>query len=248
MRERAGEGEHRQQGQEQHGYPGAPRGVEGERAPDGGRCDQPGRHGEERDRGRGPSGPTAAPGPPARSRPPCRRAVPRSRRRPGRRRTPTRGRTASPARTPAAPPRTPGPRLPRPCRWAAHPSSAPTTTPGSRTPSKVPNQSNVDSGPANSAMTARSDAAHASPHTAPTSTGAGTPRGGDESTTASSDRLPGTLPRRPAPHIGRSTQAATQPARRWSARPRRRTGHWPSACAPACRSRRATMPKRFAYP
>src|SRR5690242_7010464 len=61
-----------------------------------------------------------------------------------------------------------------PARCAAHPSRAPTTSPGSRTPSNVPNQSNVDSGPANSAMSTRSDAAHASPTTAPTSTGAGT--------------------------------------------------------------------------
>ena len=95
----------------------------------------------------------------------------------------------------------------RPRRCAAHPSRAPTTAPGSRTPSNVPNQSNVDSGPANWAMNDRSDAAHASPHTAPTSTGTGTTR-----------RVPpigstvGDATEAAGLHIGRSTHGATQTA------------------------------------
>src|SRR4051794_1876790 len=84
----------------------------------------------------------------------------------------------------------------RPRRCAAHPSRAPTTAPGSRTPSNVPNQSNVDSGPAISAMTDRSAPAHASPHTAPTSTGVATAR-----RVPSNGSTPVTVPRQPRrPH------------------------------------------------
>ena len=105
VRDGATEGEHRQQGQEQDGEPGAPRGVEGEGAADERRCDRPGRDREERRGPRPPSASTAAPGRPARSRLPCRTAARPAHRRPGRRRTPTPERPESPARTPAAPPR-----------------------------------------------------------------------------------------------------------------------------------------------